>query len=134
MCKEIINKPLDKCRFNLHNVIMEKEIIYYYTSDGKCPYIDWLDSLDMSIQLRIIKRIDKLKDGLYGDHKPLQKSKLSELRMDFGKGYRIYYYDLETSLILFVAGSDKKDQNKVIKQANKYFEDYIERNNYDINR
>ena len=41
---------------------------------------------------------------------------------------------LKTSLILFVAGSDKKDQDKVIKQANKYFEDYIERNNYDINR
>jgi len=113
---------------------MEKEIIYYYTSDGKCPYKDWRNDLDLSIRLRLNKRIEKLKDGLYGDHKPLQKSKLSELRMDFGKGYRIYYYDLETSLILFVAGSDKKDQNKVIKQANKYFEDYIERNNYDINR
>lgn len=113
---------------------MEKEIIYYYTSDGKCPYKDWRSDLDLSIRLRLNKRIEKLKDGLYGDHKPLQKSKLSELRMDFGKGYRIYYYDLETSLILFVAGSDKKDQDKVIKQANKYFEDYIERNNYDINR
>ena len=96
---------------------MEKEIIF-----------------DYSIQLRVIKRVDRLKDGLYGDHKPLQKSQLSELRLDFGKGYRIYYYDLDDKLILFVAGSEKKDQKKVVQQANKYFEDYIERNNYDINR
>ncbi|MBR1424694.1 hypothetical protein IJ579_03935 [bacterium] len=88
----------------------------------------------MSMQLRVIKRVDKLREGLYGDHKPLQKSELSELRMDFGKGYRIYYYDLETTVILFVAGSEKKDQKKVVQQANKYFEDYIERNNYDIDK
>ena len=113
---------------------MEKEIKYYYTADGKCPYIDWLDSLDTSIQLRVIKRLDKLKEGLYGDHKSLKKSKLSELRIDFGKGYRIYYYDLETTVVLFLAGSEKKDQKKVVQQANKYFEDYIERNNYDINK
>ena len=113
---------------------MEKEIKYYYTPDGKCPYKEWRNKLDLSIRLRVNKRVEKLQDGLYGDHKPLQKSKLSELRIDFGKGYRIYYYDLETTVVLFVAGSDKKDQKKVVQQANKYFEDYIERNNYDINR
>ena len=113
---------------------MAKEIKYYYTADGTCPYKEWRNSLDLSIKLRVNKRVEKLQDGLYGDHKPLQKSKLSGLRMDFGKGYRIYYYDLETTVVLFVAGSDKKDQKKVIQQANKYFEDYIERNKNDINR
>lgn len=106
---------------------MEKEIIYYYTLDGKCPYTDWLNKLDTSMQLRVTKRVDKLKDGLYGDHKPLQKSELSELRMDFGKGYRIYYYNLEETIILFLAGSEKKDQKQVVKQADKYFKDYLER-------
>jgi len=112
----------------------EKEIKYYYTQSGKCPYIDWLDSLDTSVQLRVIARTERLKDGLYGDHKPLQKSKLSELRMDFGKGYRIYYYDLEQTVVLFIAGSDKSNQDKVIQKANEYFNDYIERNKNDINR
>lgn len=74
--------------------------------------------------MRILKRIDKLKDGLYGDYKPLQKSELSELRMDFGKGYRIYYYDLNNKLVLFLAGSEKKEQKIVLKKANEYFEDY----------
>ena len=107
---------------------MEKEIEYYHTIDGKCPYFEWRKKLDVSIRLRVNKRIDKLKEGLYGDHKALQNSKLSELRMDFGKGYRIYYYDLGSTVVLFITGSDKKDQKKVIQQANEYFEDYIERN------
>jgi len=111
---------------------MEKDIIFYYTENGKCPYVEWRKSLDLSIRLRVNKRVDKLRDGIYGDHKHLQNSKLSELRMDFGKGYRIYYYDLENTVVLFLAGSDKKDQKRVIEKANKYFEDYIERNNYDI--
>lgn len=62
---------------------MEKIIEYYETSEGKCPYVDWLEKLDNSIRLRILKRVDKLASGLYGDHKPLQNSELSELRMDF---------------------------------------------------
>ena len=102
------------------------------TADGKCPYIEWRNSLDLSIRLRINKRVEKLKTGLYGDHKSLQQSKLSELRMDFGKGYRIYYYDIDNTIILFIAGSDKKDQKKVIMQANKYFNDFIERTNNGI--
>ena len=106
---------------------MEKQIIHYYTQEGKCPYKDWFNDLDASIQIRVDKRIEKLRGGNYGDHHWLQKSELSQLRMDFGKGYRIYYYDLDDTLILFVAGSEKKDQKKVIQQANKYFEDYKER-------
>lgn len=107
---------------------MEKQIVYYYSIDNSCPYIEWYNKLDKSIQLRVDKRIDKLRGGLYGDHHKLQKSELSELRMDFGKGYRIYYYDLDDILILFIGGSEKKDQKQVIKQCNEYFNDFIERN------
>ena len=107
---------------------MEKQIIHYYTVNGECPYNDWFESLDKSIQLRVDKRVEKLRAGLYGDHKLLQKSKLSELRMDFGKGYRIYYYDIDNTIILFVGGSKKKDQKKVVEQCNNYFKDFIERN------
>ena len=113
-----------------------KTIKYYYTKSNKCPYREWFYDLDTSIQIRIDKRITRLKEGHYGDYKILQNSELSELRMDFGKGYRIYYYNLEDTVILFIAGSDKKNQKKIIQQANDYFEDYKERNinNNDINR
>ncbi|MCQ2740202.1 MAG: hypothetical protein MJ237_08275 [bacterium] len=107
---------------------MEKQIIYYYTVNGECPYKDWFDGLDKSIQLRVDKRVEKLRAGLYGDHKPLQNSELSELRMDFGKGYRIYYYDIDNKLVLFVGGSEKKDQKQTVKKCNDYFKDFVERN------
>ena len=106
---------------------MEKQIVFYQTQSGKCSYLDWYSKLDKSVRLRIDKRIEKLKTGHYGDHKPLQKSKLSELRMDFGKGYRIYYYDHKGTFILFLAGSEKKDQQQVIKQCNNFLNDFIER-------
>lgn len=110
---------------------MEKQIIYYYTIDGKCPYQEWFNNLDTSIQLRVDKRVEKLRGGLYGDNKKLQKSELSELRMDFGKGYRIYYYDLDTALILFIGGSEKRDQKQVVNKCNEYFTDFIERTSND---
>ena len=113
---------------------MEKQIRYYYKINGNCPYIDWYNDLDKSMQLRVDKRIDKLKNGLYSDCKPLQKSELSELRMDFGKGYRIYYYDLDDIVILFVGGSDKKEQKQMIKQCNDYIQDFCERTGYDTNK
>ncbi len=105
-----------------------KDIVIYKTIDGKCPYTEWVESLSFEYQLRVYKRINKLKDGLKGDWKRLQNSNLSELRLDFGKGYRIYYKELNNIVILLLAGSDKKNQAKAIKQASKYYEDFVERN------
>lgn len=104
-----------------------KRIKYYTTTNGKCPYIEWFNELSLEYQLRIDKRINRLQDGLKGDWKPLSNSKLCELRLDFGKGYRIYYKELDDILILIVAGSDKKEQNKTIKQAEIYLEDFLNR-------
>ena len=106
---------------------MEKEILYYQTKDGKCPYAKWYFSINKSIRIRIDARIERLICGLYGDSKPLQNSELSELRMDFGAGYRIYYKDLDNVIILILAGSDKKEQKNIIKKANEYYEDFKQR-------
>ena len=105
-----------------------KQIIYYKTIDGRCPYDEWFSSLDNKTKSIIDNRIERLIDGLYGDHKKLSNSLLSELRFFVGKGYRVYYKDLTNVVIIIVAGSDKGDQKRVIKQAEKYFKDFIERN------
>ena len=109
-----------------------KRIKYYKTNTGKCPYLEWFNELSLEYQLRVDKRINKLKDGLKGDWKHLTNSKLSELRLDFGKGYRIYYRELDEIIILIVAGSDKKDQVKTIKQAEKYLEDFLNRSKNNV--
>ena len=104
-----------------------KGIIYYKTIEGKCPYKEWFDSLDNKTKSIIDNRIERLIDGSYGDHKKLSGSLLSELRFFIGKGYRIYYKDLTNILIIIVAGSDKDNQKRTIKQAEKYLKDFIER-------
>ncbi len=106
---------------------LEKQIIYYTTVNGKCPYLDWLNTLDGKTQDIVNARIDRLKDGLLGDWKRLTNSKLSELRINFGKGYRVYYQELNNIIILIVAGGDKSDQKRLIKQAGKYMKELEER-------
>lgn len=109
-----------------YNNIM-KEIRYYTKDNGKCPYEDWFTSLDLQTKIRIASRIERLIDGNYGENRKLVNSELSELKFKFGKGYRIYYKDLDDIIILFIAGGDKSNQKEDIKQAEKYYKDYLER-------
>lgn len=104
-----------------------KQIKVYTTSDGKCPFLQWRKTLTLEYQVRVNKRLQRMSEGLYGDWKHLQNSKLCEMRLDFGKGYRIYYKEIDNIIILILAGSDKSNQKEIIKQANKYFEDYLNR-------
>ncbi len=112
-----------------------KEIILYTTVEGKCPFIEWISNLDSYYRVRINKRLNRIKDGNFGDWKHLKDSKLSEIRMDFGKGYRIYYKELDDIIILILAGSNKSNQKATIKLADQYYEDFITRrtqNDYKI--
>ena len=111
-----------------------KDIVFYTMVNGKCPFIDWLNDMSIDYRVRINKRINRMREGNYGDWKRVQNSKLCEMRLDFGKGYRIYYKELDNVIVLIVAGSDKSNQNTVIKQANIYLEDYMNREYYNDNK
>ncbi len=104
-----------------------KRIDYYKTNDGECPFKEWLNSLSIEYQMRIRKRLDRIYEGNFGDWGHIQNSKLCEMRFFFGKGYRVYYKELDDVVVLIVAGSDKSNQDKIIKQANSFFDDYINR-------
>lgn len=106
-----------------------KEILYYTKENGRCPYNDWFKSLDLQTRVRIASRLERFIDGQYGEIRKLTNSELSEMKFKFGKGYRIYYIDLNDVLILFLAGEDKSTQNNDITKANQYYKDYIERLN-----
>ena len=104
-----------------------KEILYYRTKDNKCPYEEWFNTLDIQVQTRILGRLERLISGHYGETRKLSNSELSELKFKFGKGYRIYYKDLDNVIILFLSAGDKSGQKSDIKTAEKYYRDYIER-------
>lgn len=64
----------------------------------------------------ILRRIDRVRAGLLGDVKPVGNG-VSELRIDYGPGYRVYFVRRGKALILLLCGGDKSSQDRDIKKA-----------------
>ena len=80
-------------------------------------YAKWLDGLrDIQARTRILVRIERLIEGNPGDVGPVGEG-VSELRVDYGPGYRVYYKKRGDELILLLAGGDKRTQSQDIKNA-----------------
>lgn len=74
----------------------------------------WLDDLrDIRARARIMVRIERLAMGNPGDVRPVGEG-VSELRIDHGPGYRVYYIQQGKQLILLLAGGDKRTQARDI--------------------
>lgn len=77
----------------------------------------WLDGLrDRRARARIAQRLLRLEEGLLGDFRSLGDG-VSELRVDYGPGYRLYYTMRGKVVIILLCGSDKRDQRAAIRAA-----------------
>jgi putative addiction module killer protein len=80
-------------------------------------FVRWLDSLDdIRVRARILVRIERLAAGNPGDVKPVGAG-VSELRIDYGPGYRVYYKKQGKCIVILLAGGDKRTQSRNIKTA-----------------
>lgn len=80
-------------------------------------YETWFNGLrDMQAQARINVRIRRLSLGNPGDTKPVG-SGVSEMRIDYGPGYRVYYQQRGPVIVLLLCGGDKRTQDADIKRA-----------------
>jgi putative addiction module killer protein len=80
-------------------------------------YSEWFSALrDRQAKARIDIRIRRLSIGNPGDVKPVGQG-VSELRIDYGPGYRVYFKQEGNTLIILLAGGDKKTQKQDIKTA-----------------
>jgi len=80
-------------------------------------YSDWENNLkDLVVRARIQARIERLAKGNAGQHRVLSGG-VSELKLDFGAGYRVYYTQRGNTLIVLLAGGDKSSQSADIKTA-----------------
>lgn len=78
---------------------------------------DWLDALkDLRARVRIAARLRLAEAGNLGDWKPVG-GEVSEMRVDFGPGYRLYFTRRGGILIVMLAGGDKSTQARDIKRA-----------------
>lgn len=80
-------------------------------------YVKWLDSLrDIKARARIMVRIERLSTGNPGDVKPVGEG-VSELRIKYGPGYRVYFKNVGQELVILLAGGVKRTQASDIKTA-----------------
>jgi putative addiction module killer protein len=80
-------------------------------------FAKWLDSLrDIHARARILARIERLAVGNSGDVGPVGEG-VSELRIDYGPGYRVYYKKHGREVVILLAGGDKHTQTSDMKTA-----------------
>ena len=101
------------------------EIVIYATDTDKEPFSDWQHKLDKKMRAIVMKRLDRIRLGNFGDAKRLQGATgIWELRIDHGPGYRVYFAKEGSTIVLLLTGGSKKSQTKDIAKAKQYWLNY----------
>ncbi|RIV54648.1 type II toxin-antitoxin system RelE/ParE family toxin [Burkholderia pseudomallei] len=104
------------------------ELLHYLTADGRDLFAEWLaDLTDRQARARVLVRTSRMAAGNFGDCKLLTEG-VSELRIDYGPGYRVYYARAGEQVILLLIGGDKRKQQADIDSAVAYWNDWKRRN------
>ena len=114
---------LDKVSAVDYTVNMEKRVVKIAQIGEKAPFIEWMDSLDNVTRIRIQSRLTRLLENNFGDHKKID-NEISELRLRFGAGYRIYYTEIDNIIVLLINGGDKSTQSKDINKAKSILQEW----------
>lgn len=103
------------------------ELRIYTDAQGRKPLTEWLDDLkDIRARVQIKARLTRVEAGNLGDGKPLRDG-VMELKIDYGPGYRVYLSRQGPVMVLLLCGSDKTDQDRTIRQAVDYLNDWKQR-------
>ncbi len=103
---------------------LERQIEYYRTAAGEVPYWEWHSSLrNVKTQAIIDVRVARVRTGNFGYCEPAGEGVL-ELKIDYGPGYRIYFGQVGSRVVLLLTGGDKSTQNTDIRKARQFWQDY----------
>jgi putative addiction module killer protein len=102
----------------------QRELQFYETENGVAPAKNWLDAREDTEEYgAIMVGLEKVKQGNFGDHRSLGNG-VSELRIDFGLGYRVYYGQLGRELVILLVVGSKQSQDRDIKTAKQYWKQF----------
>lgn len=100
------------------------EIEIYKAASGRMPFVEWIEGIkEKHTRSKVYTRLDRLSFGNFGDCKSLGDG-IFELRIHYGPGIRVYFSKIGNKVVLFLCGGDKSSQNKDIKKAKEYLQDY----------
>ena len=101
----------------------KREVLHYVVNDRDI-FGEWLNGLkDVAGRAAINKRIDRIDDGNFGDHRSVGGS-VWEIRIHYGPGYRVYYGEDGPRVVLLLCGGDKGTQNRDVRKAQELWADY----------
>lgn len=98
-------------------------VVHYLTTEGFDPFDRWLRRQNAEVRARVQTRIDRVELGNFGNHHSVGRG-VSELRLDFGPGYRVYYGRDGADLVVLLGGGDKRRQQRDIQQAQAHWNEY----------
>jgi len=103
-----------------------RQVLIYADETGKEPFKDGLYGLrDVAGRQRILARLSRLAPGNWGDCAPVGDG-VSELRLFFGPGYRVYFGEQGGTVVMLLCGGDKSSQSRDIEQAKIYWKEYLD--------
>ncbi len=98
-------------------------VVQYVTHAGQNPFDRWFRWQNAQVRARIQARIDRIELGNFGDHRRVGEG-VSELRFDFGPGYRVYYGRDGDVLVILLGGGTKARQSADIRSAQALWAQY----------
>ena len=106
--------------------VQPRKLQAYRTSNGRESFTEWLISIhDRNTRNRIERRLDRLRSGNFGDYRSVGVA-VFELRFSFDAGYRIYFGEVDDTIVLLLCGGDKSSQERDIERAKRYWLSYKE--------
>lgn len=106
------------------------EVVEYLDEGGRSPFASWFKRLNPQVAARITVALDRMTRGLMGDVEPVGDG-VSERRLDFGPGYRLYFGSVKkghtTEVVILLCGGTKKRQRNDIEVARARWKAYKRR-------
>jgi len=99
------------------------EVRYYRDPRGRDIFVRWFGELDREAGARVLKAVSRLTEGNTSNVKAVGGG-VSEPKIDFGPGYRVYFGWQGSTLVILLGGGTKKKQQQDIRQAQERWADF----------
>ena len=99
------------------------EVVEYEDEQGKHPFSTWFEKLNTPAALRVRTAIARMENGNFSNVAPVGQG-VSEYKVNFGPGYRIYFGQDGKTLVVLLGGGTKKRQSQDVQYAQTHWSNY----------